>query len=60
MRYEVKFRVQQHQCCPSAFYWIGKTVEVEAESLELAEQRIRELTASQVVEIKHIKEKDND
>ena len=60
MKYVVQFRVQQHQCCPPKFYWVGKTVEVEADSIEQAEQRIRELTATQVVEIKHIEEKHND
>ena len=59
MKYEVQFRVQQHQCCPAKFYWVGKTVEVEADSVEQAEQRICELTAAQVVEIKSIKEKNN-
>ena len=59
MKYEIQFRVQQHQCCPAKFYWVVKTVEVEASSKELAEQRIRELTAAQVVEIKSIKEKHN-
>ena len=59
MKYEVQFRVQQHQCCPAKFYWVGKTIEVEADSVEQAEQRIRELTAAQVVEIKSIKEKNN-
>lgn len=60
MKYEVQLRVQQHQCCPPKFYWVGKTVEVEAESIEQAEQRIRDLTRTQVVEIKHIEEKYND
>lgn len=60
MKYEVQLRVQQHQCCPPKFYWVGKTVEVEADSIEQAEQRIRDLTRTQVVEIKHIKEKYND
>ena len=60
MKYVVQFRVQQHQCCPAKFYWVGKTVEVEADNIEQAEQRIRELTQTQVVEIKTIKEKHND
>ena len=60
MKYEVQLRIQQHQCCPAKFYWVGKTVEVEADSVEQAEQRICELTAAQVVEIKSIKEKYND
>lgn len=57
MKWIAKIRVQQHQCCPTKFYWIGRDIEVEAPSLELAEQRVRELTATQVVEIKHIEEK---
>lgn len=60
MKYEVKFRVQQHQCCPPKFYWIGKVIEVEAPSPELAKQRVQELTATQIVEIKSIKEKHNE
>ena len=60
MKYVVQFRVRQHQCCPPKFYWVGKKVEVEADSIEQAEQRIRDLTRTQVVEIKHIEEKYND
>ena len=59
MKWVAKIRVQQHQCCPTKFYWVVKTVEVEADNAEQAEQRIRELTAAQVVEIKSIKEKNN-
>lgn len=60
MKWEVKIRVQQHQCCPPKFYWLVRDIEVEADNQELAEQRVKELTATQVVEIKHIKEKHND
>ena len=57
MKWIAKIRVQQHQCCPPKFYWVVRDIEVEAPTLEFAEQRVRELTATKVVEIKHIEEK---
>lgn len=60
MKWLAKIRVQQHQCCPAKFYWVVKDIEVEAPTYELAEQRVRELTATQVVEIKTLKEKHHD
>ena len=57
MKWTAKIRVQQHQCCPPKFYWAVRSIEVEAPTRELAEQRVHELTSTQVVEIKEIKEK---
>jgi hypothetical protein len=42
MKWLVKFRSQQHQCCPDLYYWVAHTQEVEAPNEAQARAQILE------------------
>jgi len=54
MKWRVRFRHEQHQCCPDLYYWIVRTQEVEADNEMAAENKIMDTWGwDGRVEIKH-------
>ena len=57
MKYQVRFRQQQQNCCPPKKYWLVRTEVVEADSPEQAQQQVEHAWRyNHAIEIKTVEE----
>ena len=57
MKWRVTFRQKQTHCCPPGEYWLVRDSDVEADSSEEAEQKVKNIWRhSRPIEIKTVRE----